>query len=108
MSSFVLTEEDKGKTITIHQGDQVVINLKENPTTGYRWAIDKVDNALLVPDQAGYSQSPGGGIGSGGRRLFVFNAKGPGTVHLQLKLWREWEGDTSIIDRFDVTIQIEN
>jgi inhibitor of cysteine peptidase len=106
MSSLVLTEKDKGKAITVHQGDQIVINLQENPTTGYRWAVDKIDNAI-IPDQVGYTQSPSGSIGSGGRRSFAFEAKGLGTAHLQLKLWREWEGDASIIDRFDVTIQIQ-
>ena len=98
MSSITLTEQDKGKTITVHQGDQVIISLKENPTTGYRWTIDKGDNALLTLNttQTG-----------AGRHLLVFDAKEPGTVHLQLKLCRSWEGDSSIRDRFDVVIQIQ-
>ena len=109
MSSTTLTEQDKGKTITVHQGDQVIISLKENPTTGYQWTIDKGDNALLTLNttQTGYTPSPGGAVGGGGRHIFVFDAKEPGTVHLQLKLYRTWEGDSSVRDRFDVVIQIQ-
>lgn len=109
MSSFTLTEDDQGKTITVHPGDQVVINLAENPTTGFQWAYDPVDNALLALDSSasGYTPSPGGAIGGGGKHVWTFDAKGPGTVHLQFKLWRSWEGDASIIKRFGVAIQIQ-
>ena len=106
MSQFTLTEEDKGKTLTIHQGDQATISLKENPTTGYRWTMDKIDNTLLALNQTSYTQSSDEGLGRGGRCLFVLDAKRPGTAHLQLKRWRAWEGDKSITERFDVTLQI--
>ncbi len=108
MSKHTLTEADKGKTIEMHQGDRIVIQLKENPTTGYRWAIDKTDDQVLASQNAEFSPTPGTGIGGGGTRTFTFIAKQPGTVHLQLKLWRSWVGDSSIIDRYDVTIQVRN
>ncbi len=108
MSTITLTQADKGKSITVHPGDEIIINLTENPTTGYQWAIDKTDATVLVSQNPTFSSTPGGAIGSGGTRTFTFIAKQPGTVQLQLKLWREWLGNASIIDRYDITVQIQN
>ena len=106
MSTISLTQADKGKTVTVHTGDEIVINLAENPTTGYRWAVDQTDATALTSQNPTFSATPGGAIGGGGTRTFTFTAKQHGTVHLQLKLLRAWQGDSSIIDRFDVTIEI--
>ncbi len=108
MSTHTLTDADKGKTIQVHQGDEIVIQLKENPTTGYRWAIDKTDDKVLASQNPDFSPTPGTGIGGSGTRIFTFIAHQPGTVHLQLKLWRSWIGDSSITDRYDVTITVQS
>jgi inhibitor of cysteine peptidase len=108
MGKLTLTEADKGKTVQVHTGDQITIQLAENPSTGYLWAIDKTDNTVLALQHSDYTPTPGGALGSGGTRVFTFIAKNPGTVHLQLKLWRSFEGDSSIIRRYDVTIQVQS
>lgn len=108
MSKITLTEADKGKTIQVHQGSEIVIRLEENPTTGYRWAIDQTNNTVLASQNPSFSPTQGGGIGAGGTRTFTFIAKQSGTVHLQLKLWREEEGKSSIKDRYDVIIQVQS
>jgi inhibitor of cysteine peptidase len=107
MSTITLTKTDKGKTITAHTGDVVMIRLPENPTTGYRWAIDQADETALAAQDATFAAVPGGATGSGGTRTFAFAVKRSGTVHLQLKLLRSWSGDSSIIERFDVTLQVK-
>jgi inhibitor of cysteine peptidase len=108
MTTIRLTQADKGKSITAHSGDEVIITLPENPTTGYRWAIDQTDATILEAQGSTFSSMPGGGVGNGGTRTFTFTARQPGTAHLQLKLLRAWQGDSSIIDRFDVTIQVQS
>jgi inhibitor of cysteine peptidase len=101
-----LSSSDNGKTITVHVGDEVDIALDSNPTTGFDWAIDKSNDSLLALKQSDYSASSNA-IGSGGTRTFKFVAKSAGTVDLQLKYWRSFEGDKSIIRRYAVTIQIQ-
>ena len=108
MSNITLTEADKGKTIDVQQGTEVLIRLNENPTTGYRWAIDQSDDTVLPLQGSNFASSPSAAVGAGGTRLFTFTANQPGTVHLQLKRWREWQGDSSIIERYDVTIQVHS
>jgi hypothetical protein len=34
-------------------------------------------------------------------------ARTPGRTRLALKRWRHWEGDTSIVERFSVTLDIK-
>ena len=101
-----LTGSDNGKTITVHVGDEIDIALDSNPTTGFDWAIDKSNDSLLTLKQTNY-QALSNLIGSGGTDTFKFVAKSAGTVNLQLKYWRSFEGDRSISRRYAVTIQIQ-
>ncbi len=104
---LTLTEADAGKTVQARTGDQISIQLSANATTGYSWAIDKTDTAVLTLQRETYTPYPGGGIGSGGTAVFTFTAQHAGTVHLQLKYWQSWMGDSSIARRYDVTIQVQ-
>ncbi len=104
---LTLTEADAGKTVVARTGDQITIQLAANATTGYSWAIDKTDATVLALQREAYTPYPGGGLGSGGTAVFIFRVQHPGTVHLQLKYWRSWEGDSSIVKRYDVTIQVQ-
>jgi inhibitor of cysteine peptidase len=101
-----LSGSDNGKTITVHVGDEIDIALDSNPTTGFDWAIDKNNDSLLALKQMEY-QASSNAIGSGGTDTFKFVTKNAGTVNLQLKYWRSFEGDRSIIHRYAVTIQIQ-
>ncbi len=38
-SVVIVTEADNGKDIDLPAGDTLVLRLKSNPSTGYRWAI---------------------------------------------------------------------
>ena len=102
-----LTSADQGKTITVHAGDKVIIQLDENPTTGYTWAVASTDTQILKLQDSGYTATPTGRVGSGGTRIFTFIAQKSGTTPLQLKYWRSFEGDRSIVQHFAVTIQVQ-
>ncbi len=105
-ASTSLSGSDNGKTIQVHVGDEVDIALDSNPTTGFQWAIDKSNGSLLALKQSDYSASSNL-IGSGGTQTFKFVAKSAGTVNLQLKYWRSFEGARSITRRYAVIIQIQ-
>jgi inhibitor of cysteine peptidase len=106
MSELRLTHADDGQTRKIPKNDYLVIELEENPTTGYRWAIDVVDDDVLVLRSSELILPPDPMIGGGGTRVFSFEAKAVGTTPIRLKKWREWEGDDSVIDRFGVTVSV--
>jgi inhibitor of cysteine peptidase len=100
-----LVESDNGRTVDVRLHDPVRITLAENATSGYRWAIDRYDDALFdaISTQVRY---PNSGLGSGGEVDFVFEAKKVGRGAIALKYWRHWEGDASIKGRFGVTLNV--
>lgn len=108
MSDIRLTETNKGQTIIVHPGDQIIISLGGTPTAGYLWAVDAMDSAVLSSPTTDFSSPTYPTIGSGGKQNLKFEAKGLGTTHLRLKHWREWLGDSSVTDRYDVTIHVQS
>ena len=106
MAPVTLTQADNGKSVEVRPGSIITIRLSENPTTGYRWAVDKIDSDVVVLKSSDYSPAPNTGVGGGGERTLTFEATKAGVAAVHLKLWRDWEGDNSITQRFDVTIQV--
>jgi inhibitor of cysteine peptidase len=94
-----ITENDDGRTVDVRVGEPIVIELSENATTGYRWAIERYDQET-IQDAGSESRYPANLIGSGGQVSFTFKGKKAGRGEIALKRWREWEGDASIIGRF--------
>jgi len=100
-----LRECQRGETAEVHIGGSVRINLAENATTGFGWAIDRFDEQLfeVVATEPHY---PKDSIGAGGDVSFTFRAKKPGSGEIALKNWRHWEGDSSVTNRFRVRLRI--
>ena len=103
---LLLTQTDNDRTAEVHIGGSVRINLVENATTGFRWAIDRYDEQLfeVVATEPHYSKDS---IGAGGNVSFTFRAKNPGSGEIALKNWRHWEGDSSVTNRFRVRLRID-
>lgn len=94
-----LMEADNERTVELRVGEGVRLTLPENATTGYRWAIDRLDRDAV--EETGSQAHPSrGAIGSGGDVTFVFTAKRAGSSEIALKYWRHFEGDGSIVRRF--------
>jgi inhibitor of cysteine peptidase len=110
MPAVPLTEANNGESIEVRQGDEITLRLPENPTTGYRWHIDRADGIVeqevaqqQVDSHASDLNTP---FGRGGIREFRFRAQVPGSGRLELKHWREWEGEGSVTKRFTADIKV--
>ncbi|MBS0643801.1 MAG: protease inhibitor I42 family protein [Proteobacteria bacterium] len=104
--TVILTEADQGRTVDLHTGQSVTVDLPENATTGYRWAIDRADPGLVSVQEGPARSATSGAIGSGGRRSFVITASAPGTTEVVLKRWRSWEGEGGVAERYRVALRI--
>jgi inhibitor of cysteine peptidase len=107
VSTIALTRADSGKVVETRAGDTLVVRLGENPTTGYQWAIDTLNADEVVLQSVEYLRAGDAAVGGGGERRFTFKAQRAGTATVQLKLWRVWEGDASIVERFTVMFQVQ-
>ena len=106
MSVLKLSREDSGKLIELRQDDVIIVSLQETPTTGYRWTVENIDEKILELQNEGFHIAPKAGLGGSGTRTFSFRAITMGSVNLKLKLWREWLGDSSITERYSLTIKV--
>ena len=105
MPETTVTAADNGREIETAAGNDVLVELRENATTGYRWAVDGPLPACL--SLLGSDYEPGGAApGAGGTRRFRLHATGACSGALSLKLWREWQGDGSVTERFSVTVTV--
>jgi inhibitor of cysteine peptidase len=106
VAEYTFEEKDSGSHVQVERGAKITIELKENPTTGYRWTIGGIDEALLAikgdeflpPDQ----KSPG----TGGLRRFLFCAKAEGSTALTLINKRAWQRDDKAVNTFNLAIRI--
>jgi inhibitor of cysteine peptidase len=104
--TITLTRADNGNAVALRVGDRLVVRLEENPSTGYRWALEIHDEEVVSLQHQEYGPFPHAAVGGGGQRSWTFIAQKAGTDALQLKLWRPWEGENSITRRFTVTLHV--
>jgi len=77
-------------TVQVEAGDEVVIRLPENATTGYVWSVGAIaENLVLTGDDV--IPAGGSGVGGAGERVFQVRAVAPGSGDVVLRLGRVWE-----------------
>ena len=101
MALVILTERDNRRSVQASPGDEIALRLPETPTTGFRWRVDLVEGTL-EPAGDSFELGTQPQFGSGGIRELRFRVRGPGRI--ELRHWQEWEGDSSITERYAVDI----
>ncbi len=106
-SQTKLTAADNGRQIAIQAGEELVISLDGNPTTGYTWETKDLDTSLFqqVGETAFTSSNPGL-VGSGGTQSLTLKALKAGTASLTLVYHRPWE-TVAPLQTFSVTVTIK-
>jgi inhibitor of cysteine peptidase len=102
---LILTDADHGKSFDLDLGAQLVVQLDEAPTTGYRWKIN-IDGKALTLLATDFQAPATGVMGGRGRVLFTISAQNAGRARLQFKLCKEWEGDASAINKVIVDVNV--
>jgi inhibitor of cysteine peptidase len=106
MTEIRLTINDNDKTVEAQMGDSIVIELPENPTTGYRWTFDVKEGAgMAYLADSRYAVATGSGIGGGGMRTFIIKIQSSGIATIDMKLRQQWEPESEAIDRFKAVIK---
>jgi len=102
---LILTAADNGRAVDVHLGDDVALRLPENATTGYRWAVDYADaNLVDVSEEQPVSTSEN--MGGGGEAQWSIKTRAAGATSIKLKRWRPWEGESSVVERYEITLRI--
>lgn len=106
-----LSEADNGKTVSARVGQEIVVSLRGNPTTGYSWERPAPEGAAvqaLGEVEYAADPNPAGLVGVGGTFRARYRAAQPGRAVLRLRYRRPWEPESSVAARFEVTVNVVN
>ena len=95
--------------ITAGIGEQFIVELESNATTGYKWSLTKpLDTAVVKKVASRYipPESSGGTVGAGGVERWTFQGVGKGATTIVMGYSRPFEKGTPPVQAstFDVTI----
>jgi inhibitor of cysteine peptidase len=107
---IAITTDGTDRTADVPGGEDIVVTLPENPTTGYRWVVEEVtgDVSLVSSD---FSPATDGKPGAGGHRSIHLRAghpraAGQGQGELRLRSERAWESASADVPRCRLTFNI--
>jgi predicted secreted protein len=99
------TKTAHGSTIKINVNEMLILELAENPTTGYRWQIMLNEGIEIISSD--FMLNTTIAVGGGGMRSFTMKVAAPGTFHLSVKLRHPWEEENIFIEHFEMDILAE-
>lgn len=105
--AMTITQGDNGKQVTVKDGDEFTIELKELATAGYGWHIDNLDKGHLELVSERIKVISGGKVGAPVMAAWLFRAKKKGSTEIKMDSYRAWEGKERSIEHFSVRIVIE-
>jgi inhibitor of cysteine peptidase len=88
-----VTAADTGRTITLRIGQELIVNLESNRSTGYSWSLAKAPALVLISLGQPVYQSDRSLPGAGGLESWRFRASVAGEQTLTLTYRRPWEKD---------------
>ena len=103
-----LSEVDNGKTIACRKGDQLVVTLPANPSTGFTWQTYRPPSSEhLVLTRSAFNETAKAGsrkmVGIPGTYSFYYTVTGPGKEGISLIYSRSWESKAPS-GRFEVLV----
>ena len=88
---------DPSVPIVVEKGEEFTIALESNPTTGYRWMLQKeLDDKVITLQKTEFEEPESNLLGAPGEERWTFKAVGLGRTTIELRYARPWEtGDSS-------------
>ena len=108
VSSMTLEESDAGRIVEVIRGQEFIIRLASNRTTGYSWALVSPGAGIVSrPNEPSYiPESPAGMTGTGGVETWSFKAIQIGEEELKFEYRRPFEPDTPAAKAVSFTIRV--
>lgn len=103
---ITLTEKNNGGRLELARGDTLTVDLKSNPTTGYRWQTAAPADGVLKAVSDEFIAPDTGLCGAPGRQRLSFTSEAAGETTLRLVYVRPWEKGAPPARSFSVTITV--
>lgn len=109
-SSVTLEQKQQSQCpLSLQVGQQFILSLPSNPTTGFRWLLrDSAPQVLQSLGPEVYSNPEDAGlVGSAGVSTWRFQVVNAGEGQLALTYERPWEVGVVPAQRFDCTLKVK-
>ncbi|SDI69582.1 inhibitor of cysteine peptidase [Pseudomonas flavescens] len=107
-SRSVTVQEQQQCPLNLHAGQQVILTLPSNPTTGYRWVVR--ENAASVLKSLGPEVYSAAGnsdlVGGEGHSTWRFQATESGDAQLLLTYVQPWDAGAEPAETFDCRVSV--
>ncbi len=103
-----VSEEDSGRAVSLSEGQDLVVTLTSNPSTGYGWSYQSSTSGVLSPvGETEYLPDEPVRIGSGGRERLRFTALRAGRTTLVFQYRQPWDTSSPAQETvsYDVVVQ---
>jgi inhibitor of cysteine peptidase len=97
-----------GTKVELASGQDLVVRLPSNPTTGYRWIyVEPKDAVLRVNGPSTYEAQTAGAAGAGGTEIWKLAPLKQGQQQVRFEYRRPWEQDVapSQVATYAVTVK---
>lgn len=110
---MLITMEKNDSAITIKTGDQFILQLDGNITTGYAWEVEEIDAELLrqvgeMEYREKNNETDQEITGAPGEFFFTFEALQSGKTSLRLIYHRSFEEGVEPLETFTITVNISD
>ncbi len=103
-----LVAADNGENVRLFAGQELIIQLDGNPTTGYTWETKDLDtNMFTQVGDVQFTSSNPKLVGSGGTQTLTLKVLNAGTSTLSLIYHRPWEKNVQPAKTFTVTVTVK-
>lgn len=107
--AVTIDDNDDGAVVVAKAGQEVVLSLASNPTTGFTWTVTSADKSFGFGSST-FKSSGSGAVGAGGTQVFTWKTTGPfslaGTHKVALQYARA--GDKTPDKTFSFAVKIQN
>jgi predicted secreted protein len=105
----IINPKDNTKNVNLSIGQNIIVRLDANPSTGYRWEIVDNDEDLLPLISRDYQQREAapGMVGVGGIESLTFKAIKKGQLTLKLQYTRAMPNPDDTVEQYEMKVIIE-
>jgi predicted secreted protein len=102
----MLYDDDNGKTVDVSKDCEIIIELTENPTTGYTWELT-APGLTYVSDEYVPDANTEGLVGAGGVHVFTYKAENTGIFNIEGIYKRSWENTSTDDTTWSATVVVK-
>lgn len=102
----VITEADNGTSISLKNGENFTLQLRENPSTGYAWELNVTEGLSILSDEYIQDEAPEGEVGVPGNHTWIIEAVSPGSQQVNGIYKRSWENTTGTEEKFTLNVEV--